>query len=168
MPGETPLERHDALLDADETWRDAELVKALKDGHPIQGEGRARIIEWYEAATTLAAERARQADPVGLREALIEAERALNRMVPSLASTSRVHDDYRIIRDALRLASLPAQPVEPGPLDVERLARAWWKCVNEPEEGPWEDASDTDIDNANGWAMALAAEYSRLGEDGRD
>ena len=35
------------------------------------------------------------------RHARIEAERALNRLVPLLPSTPRVHEDYRLIRAAL-------------------------------------------------------------------
>jgi hypothetical protein len=46
-------------------------------------------------------------------------------------------------------------------LDVERLAQAWWTCVNEPEEGPWEHASDVDRANARAWAIELAREYAR-------
>lgn len=32
----------------DESWRDPELLDALRKGRPIGPNGRARIIEWYE------------------------------------------------------------------------------------------------------------------------
>jgi hypothetical protein len=47
-------------------------------------------------------------------------------------------------------------------LDVELLAQAWWVVVNEPEEGPWEHASDEQRGNSRAWAEAIAKEYARL------
>lgn len=46
-------------------------------------------------------------------------------------------------------------------LDVDALARAWYAAVDEPEDGPWEDASDAAVDNAKAWAIAIAAEYAK-------
>jgi len=37
----------------------------------------------------------------------------------------------------------------------EGLARAWWNAVNEPEEGPWDDASDNGRQNAHEWVAAI-------------
>jgi hypothetical protein len=45
-----------------------------------------------------------------------EAERALNRLVPLLPSTARVHEDYAIIRAALRAAT--PDPAEPDPIET--------------------------------------------------
>jgi hypothetical protein len=54
-------------------------------------------------------------------------------------------------------------------LDVERLARAWWASINEPEEGPWEDASVSGRANARQWARELLREYVALeGAQGGD
>jgi hypothetical protein len=49
-------------------------------------------------------------------------------------------------------------------IDVERLAQAWWVVVNEPEDGPWEHASDEQRGNSRAWAEAIAKEYTRLAD----
>ncbi len=71
------------------------------------------------------AERARQADPVGLRDLFA-------RYIVSHGEPAEWSDDGgwclkhlpTIAEVQAALASIPAQAVEPGPLDVERLARA--------------------------------------------
>lgn len=53
-------------------------------------------------------------------------------------------------------------------LDIERLAEAWWNVVNEPEEGPYEFASDEQRGNAKAWAVELARAYAASGLDAEE
>jgi hypothetical protein len=66
------------------------------------------------------AERARQADPVGLREAALSVLAADTALAIGQEGSDRLWDEaMQSLADAL--ASLPAQAVEPGPLDVDLL-----------------------------------------------
>lgn len=51
------------------------------------------------------------------------------------------------------------EPESVDAIDRELLAQAWWVCVNEPEDGPWEHASDDDRSNAQAWADELIRHY---------
>ena len=73
----------------------------------------------------------------------------------------RPYDKVRAAYDRLR-AALSSKD---EPLDVERLARAWYDAVMEPEDGPWEHAPDSNIDNAKAWAIDLATRYAALSKE---
>ena len=113
---------------------------------------------------------------VGLREAVEDVLTTLERVVtdsesqhpggwgPDVTTVADLRDCQAVLRAALA-AQVPAQEER---LDVERLARAWWHCVNEPEEGSWEHASDADVHNAKAWAIEIAAEYRTLGDESKE
>ncbi len=122
-------------------------------------------------------ERARQADPVGLREAIVRELKAWGlddvQADPPHGWRCQYPDSYgggpcdcfdTLVNDVAGAvaASLPTQAVEPGPLDVERLAEAMASCdgVNWPKRWVTNESHDFS------WvARQVGAAYAHLSPD---